>query len=705
MPRRSLRSDRRAPTRRPRRPLAVEGLEDRTVLSASRTLGGLEFVTPGKFTTTTTPAGVRVQTTGPVDVGVVPTAGAEFVPLVRFAGGVSFLDGDAAGRFTGRGELLGVVGGAKIPLAGAAPRDLSAQGLLDGALGLGGGKKLSVAGAQFTLSGIDLDADVIRLQGRLAVPQVAGLQVAVEGDDHVIIDRSGVHLDGLDASASGASFTRAGVGFNLGTLHVHYSAADHAFAVTGDGTATVAGRQIGIDLGGEKTAGLVIADGKVQSLDMAVTADFNVGGISFTADHLRFAYSAGDNTFRMTGTAGAAFGTTRMAVTFAPEGGLVVQNGKLTHLDAAINGEFTVAGLTVEAEGLGLTYDAAGARYGVFGGAFVSAGGVLDHAGVTFGDGSADPGLVIWKGKVQDLDVAVDGTLSVGGLSLAADGLRLKYDVRAGEIQVLGGLRLDVGPNLSAAAKLTGQGMTIDAATGRVDVNGLRFEADADLGPVQVHDLVVEYEDTGTGAAWAAQGSVQLAPGVEVGGGFEIVNGKVTRVALSYDAGSGLGIPIGDTGLYLTHVGGEITNLDSPADIDVAVDAQVTYGRRVRFMGTDYAVFQADGTLEVTKDELKLAGNIRLVNGYLGSGSATVDLNWAQKKYTVGYDTLMYYGTFHQQGTLTLDGTGVIQLDAKAALQAPEAVKSELQSFGLPTEFAAADFRLRIDPSKSTGEN
>src|SRR5262249_442189 len=161
-----------------------------------------------------------------------------------------------------------------------------------------------------------------KLQGRIGLPQIAGLQVAVEGDDHVVIDRSGVHLTGLDASVSGLKFGRGGVGFNLGELHVHYSGSENSFPITAIRPPTLAGRQVETELGGEETAGLVIADGRFQNLDMAVTTDFNVGGINFTADHLRFAYSVPDNSFRMTGTAGAAFGTTRMSVTFADDGGL-----------------------------------------------------------------------------------------------------------------------------------------------------------------------------------------------------------------------------------------------------------------------------------------------------------------------------------------------------------------------------------------------
>lgn len=762
-------------TKAPRRrnPLAIEGLEDRTVLSASRTLGGLEFVTPGEFVT----EGPTVRATGPVQVGI-DQPGDAFTPLVQFTDGVSFTDGDPTGTFTGEGELIGIIGGQSIPLAGAASRTLSAAGLLNG-IDLGGGKGINVAGANFNLSGIDLDGDAVKLQGSLGLPQLAGFNIDVEGDDYVVISPNGVSLTGLDATISDVSFQRAGFGFNLGEARVHYSTTDNRFAISGVGSILVAGREVGIRLGGDGvdgiliqngrltdvnatviapeiivggaslrptgltleysteadtfaitgaadlavggatfgvelgdaeqgTKGLVLAGGQLQGLDMAVTADFAVGGITFTADRLRVAYTPADERFVLTGAAGASVLGNSVNVRFGGDGaeGIVIEDGRLTHLDAAINGKFVVGGMTIDAENLGMSYDAADERYAIFGGAFVTSPGgrVLDHVGARLGTGIDDPGLVIWQGQVQELDIGIDGKVTVGGMALEAKDLTLRYDVPTGKMQLVGGLGLSLAANrITAAATLTGDGFTFDPA-GNAAVDGLRFEASADFKTVKVNNLVVEYSKVGRAARWAASGSVQLAPGVEVGGDFEIVGGKMTRIGLNYDAGTGLGIPIVNTGLYVTHVGGVIDNLNAPTDIRVAVKAEVTYGRTVRFMGKEYSLFRATGDIEVSKDDLKIVGDIRFCNGLMGAGKATVNLNWAEEKYDVGYDVLMYYGTFRQVGTLALDGQA-ISLDATATLQAPQAIKKELESFGLPTEFAGATFSLRIDPDRPADQN
>jgi uncharacterized protein YacL (UPF0231 family) len=692
----------RDPLRRPapkskairRSALAIEGLEDRTVLSATRTLGGLEFITPGVFTT----VGSQVQATGSVQVGVAPTNGAAFVPLVRFSQGVSFVDGDPTGHFTGRGDVTGIIGGKSILLAGAADRDLTAPGLLNGGLGFGSGKSLSVAGTEFHLTGIDFDAGAVKLQGDITVPALAGLQAAVTGNDYVVIDSGGVRLTGLDVGISNVSFERAGFGFHLNSAHVHYSPADGAFNLTGDGSINIAGREVAIALDGD---GLVIEKNQVTDINATVTAPtMKIGPAVLQSAGLGLEYSRAADTFALHGSAGLDVGGMHLNVDL---GSVELEHGKLTHLDAAIDGNFKVMGITVDAEHLGLSYDAADDRFALFGGAFVSTpGGVMNHVGARFGTGAEDPGIVVWQGKVQEVNIGIDGTIKVGTMSLSAKDLTLRYDVPSGQLQLVGGLGLSLANGrIQAAATLTGNGFTINTKTGQAQLNGVKFEADADLGAVQVHGLDIEYTKDAYGSKWYGTGQVQIAPGIEVGGTFEIFNGKLTRIGVSYDKGTGLGIPIGDTGLYLTRVGGDIQNLESPTNIKTAIDATVTFGRTVTFMGTEYSLFQAHGTVTATKDELKLDGQISMCNGYMGSGTANVDLNWARKEYTVGYDVAMYYGTFRRQGTMNLSG-GAFSMDGKVTLQAPTAIQGQLKSFGLPTEYAGADFRLRLD-SSTTG--
>jgi hypothetical protein len=615
--------------------LTVNLLESRTMLSASQTLGGIEFMTDGQFTTETVGGQVRVATNTPVEVGLVPAAGQSFKPLLRLTGGVEFIAGNGGGQFTAEGEVVGIFGGVEIPLAASANRELSVGDLLGHGAGIGG-KSISVAGASFTLSGIELNSDAIELQGHLAFPQLAGLTVAVEGSDHVVIDRTGVHLTGLDVSFSGASFERAGMGFNLESMHVRYSTETDSFAVSGDGAIHVAGKEIGIAIGSES------------------------------------------------------------------EPGIEISHGKLTKQAASVTGSFNLLGLAVDADRVGLKYDAVADAIDIYGGIHVSTPGkVFDHVGATLGTIDA-PGLVIEHGQVKELSVAVDGAINLYGLKVSSKDLCLHYDAQSGLLQVVGGLGFQMGPKISASAALTGEGMTIDTRTGAVAVNGVTFTADADFGPVQVHDLAIEYQKTPTGSVWAASGTVQLAPGVTVDGAFAIADGKLSRIGIDYDANGGPGIPIGDTGAYLTRIGGEIDNLDNPTSIVVSLNAQVTYGKTVRFLGKDYGLFVADGKLTVANNSLELYGDVQLVGGLLGEGTAHVNLDWTNKKTEVHGNLSMYDGVFTYGGGVTITSTGDVIVDATGGVHLPKLPEpiQELASFLPASTLAQAKLRLEIHPGR-----
>src|SRR5208337_588725 len=119
---------------------------------------------------------------------------------------------------------------------------------------------------------------------------------------------------------------------------------------------------IAVDWGGKttqgtQTQGLVIQDGALTSLDMAVTGSFSIASLSFKADDLTVTYTAASQTYTVAGAADFALGSDTLDVQFGGKTskgtqtqGLVIQNGALTSLDMAVTGSFSVASLTVRAD-------------------------------------------------------------------------------------------------------------------------------------------------------------------------------------------------------------------------------------------------------------------------------------------------------------------------------------------------------------------
>src|SRR5262249_25211240 len=152
--------------------------------------------------------------TGPVQVGVAPAAGNAFNGVLQLDGGVQYLDSDPTGTFTTSGTVEAVVGGQSVPVLGGGSHTFHAADLLGGGATLAGGKDISVAGADFVLSNLQVTDHDVELQGSLTLPQLNGLSLAVTGNDHVVLDSTGPHLTGLDVTLPSASFSTAGLTFN-----------------------------------------------------------------------------------------------------------------------------------------------------------------------------------------------------------------------------------------------------------------------------------------------------------------------------------------------------------------------------------------------------------------------------------------------------------------------------------------------------------
>ena len=211
------------------------------------------------------------------------------------------------------------------------------------------------------------------------------------------------------------------------------------FAVTGAAELAVGGMTMGVELGDaeEGTRGLVLAGGQLQGLDMAVTTDFAVGGLTFTADHLRVAYTPADDRFVLTGAAGASVLGNSLNVRFGGDGaeGVVIDGGRLTRLDATVSGSVAVGGVSFASDGLHLVYTPGDRTFELTGSATAALFG-KELAVALGGDDTA--GLRIVDGRVESMDVAVTGGFQVGGMAFQATDLRMTYSAADNSFRITG---------------------------------------------------------------------------------------------------------------------------------------------------------------------------------------------------------------------------------------------------------------------------
>ncbi len=745
------------PGRRPL-PLSLECLEDRTLPSAAtpppfdvRTFAGLQFEAT-QFVT----SGSKIEASGGVvTIGLIPNGSNDtFHPLLNVnlsahgTGTFDFSQSSSPNAFeVTNGTIESVVHGATpiwdsagyaLPVSFNIPQMFSANGYTVPA---GSGQPISVAGVQFNLTSLGLtnpgggstaDAQV-RLQGTVNLPVIGkALQIQVNGGNYLIFDSTGPHLTGVTAKlhlpTNGGSAGIAGVHI-AGDVTVTYSHVNNDTFQIG-GAVEVSTDSNGSNHPsalGNLTAGLEIevVGGQLEELGFSVSAEFKLGGLVVKGDAgnpITFLYNAGLNSYTVSGGLTMEFAGNDIDVNLGYANnpsvpGIVITNGQLTQFNATINGDLHLFGadLTTDGNGLSVSYDSSDNDVDIYGGLTLNIPNAGKTTSITADMGnSSDAGLVIENGSLKSLNLGVSGQFSVGGLTFAVGSagqpvtVAWEKDSTGANVLAISGT-LSVQNLWSASVTLGGSGQNagIVIKDGHFQLNSVSIHlADIELGAFTIQTLTVTYTSSGSDN-WgvAATVLVTMPVGVTVGGSFQVVNGAVDDFSLSAQAAPGTeGLPVGDTGLFITSLSASVQNIDDPSNIIVSGSIGVNYGEQLSVLGHTVSVFRAQGSFTVDRSHLVLQGDAwfgayqtggadQPYTGLLGDGSATLTLDWAQKHYDIAVSIGMYDDAFKVNGDFAFDNSGNLLLQAQATLNVPSVVP-----FIGGTQLAGASFVFEYHP-------
>jgi hypothetical protein len=609
----------------PRRPrLGVEGLETRCVMS---TLPSALSV--GALSNMTIPLGSNAQVTFDSS-GSLASVDAHVNSASFTRGGVTFNANDLHVTYTAADSEFDISGTASATLAG---------------------KTVSVTFGSDSQPGIVVQGNALQsFTGTLTLPALS--------------------LGGATLSSSGVT--------------VGYNAANDEIDLGGSATLDLtSGQEFGLQLGDPTTgaAGVAIQGGQFTSLNAAVSGNFTVGGLSVHSDGLRVVYAApsagSPQLISISGGADFALkgNTVSVALGDGTSPGLVIQDGQLSSLTASVTADIHLFGMTLHSKDLTVGYVKALDQVTVYGDLSFSAGDGRMFKGIAASLGTASsPGLVIQNGDLTSLDVTLNGGFQLAGFALTANNLEVRYDAPSHQMQIRGGVDVQLTPRIHGSANLTDGGITIDTRTGAVQVNGVEFMLDAQMGAFAVHDLDIKYTNTGGVIGVAASGDVTFPVGFSVGGSFSFQGGRLQEIGLRYDAGNTTGIAVGDTGMFVTHIEGRIDHLDDPTNLNVDATLGVTYGKSVTVLGKTYALFAATGHVHVNRNELDIDADVQLEGGFMGTGHAAVQLNWAQGVYSAKVNVGIYGGIFQVGGTITFRSDDSLTLDVTGGLDLPDAL-------------------------------
>jgi hypothetical protein len=529
-----------------------------------------------------------------------------------------------------------------------------------------------------------------------------------------------------------------GLTFTIQNLSFSYTAPD-TFKLSGAaGLEFTAGGQqqsLQVTLGSGATPGLDIENGELQSLNATVTAAFNVKGLHIAINQLTIGYTKSTDEFTLDGGVGVTFagapkatGTTVEVATLGPlpsgfSGGatlseyattidyrllagqklptsypyvILIDNEKMEVITSTAQylivergyGGTTPTTHKVEAAGQD------GAPIYIYSSATTPSTNSANLSAV-FGDvagGGTDHGIVIQNGELQSMYLVANGGFSLYGLSLQATAVTIIYVRAQDELELSGGVSVALTNKFAFAASIANSTpLVIDTQTGVFSIpDGLKIAGSLQIGTFLAAAVTVAYTPDGSSFDLAVTAKVTLANRFTVDGAFSLDHGQLQSIALSYTDSTG--IAIGTTGLYLTHLGGEVDNINNPSQIQVSGSIGL-YG-----MGTakikGYSFITASGTFLVNADELKITGDVDLVGGLLGSGSAVVDINWSTGVYSITAQLGLFDGIVNFNGALIFDNHGNVTLKANADINVPDGVPY----IGGST-LASLDFYLQVRPA------
>lgn len=565
----------------------------------------------------------------------------------------------------------------------------------------------------------------------------------------IIRNSSLVSLD-MDVNAT---FSFGSLTFAAKDLTVTYDSG--TFTMTGETDFSISGSTISVDFGGTTskgttTKGLVITNGNFVSLDMGVNANFTFGALTFAAKDLTVTYGSG--TFTMTGETDFAISGSTITVTFGgttSEGtttkGMVITNGNLVSLDMAVNGSFTIFAVTLKEKDLTISYEATGTKFEMSGALTFSTtsqavdgsgtkGQVFDSVTASLGTDS-DPGLIITNGTLTTLDVTINGSFSLFGLSVSPKDFTIDYQSSDSTLQITGTLTINTSV-FTVSASLPGSGMTINTSTGNVEINDVTISADnVVLGAFTIEQFYVSYTQTSTSTTFIASISLEFPGDFAVSGAIEFVNGDIESISVSYSESSGEGIPVGP--LYIQSMSAAVYNLTQPDILQVAGSITFDVGPHITIAGESVVIAEGSGTFIVDSTGMTISTYVYIApepgstlptmslpvsgppvidtstiptppsNGpstLIGYGGGILSANWSSGDYTIEVDLNLFDGIFKATGTLEIDSGGDFLLNVKAAVEVPNSVPviggeklgsmdfafKYLYNSGSPTGFIAA---------------
>jgi hypothetical protein len=401
----------------------------------------------------------------------------------------------------------------------------------------------------------------------------------------------------------------------------------------------------------------------------------NLAGMTIASQTLTGSYVASAKAFSFSGAADLSYGAilSNVPVQLA---GITVQNGVFTSLTGAITSSFTIAGATIQPQSLGILYQSTLHDYVVYGSAtlrfgaesFPASFGTMPAPGVINPDN-----LVLGAGVVQAMNIGLTGSLTIMGFAAQSVSLAATYDALAKQLALGGTVSINLASDIPANLTLSRDGLEIDPLTGALEVNaanGLSLSGDVALGQFKAVDLALNWAET-NGQLTMTAGAKVVFPGNFLAPATLVLSqNQLTGITFN---STGLAIPLGRSGLYISAINGQLNSLSNLTQIAFAGAATIVSHATITLQNHATAVLSVTGQVTATATDFQVNGSLAWLSGVLGksAGTDTLDLQWSTGLCEVEGTETFFGNIFTTSDSVVFNANGDIAVKGSADVTLP----------------------------------
>lgn len=522
------------------------------------------------------------------------------------------------------------------------------------------------------------------------------MQMGDEASPGLLFSTTNGELENLNLTTSNTLQLFA-LNLNTTGLTFQYNKANDLFEMYGSVAAVLKGDSLKMEMGDETHPGLLFQNGTLKSLNFSIEEDMKLFGLTLkTGAATGCSYNAAAKKYGVYGDVILSFSTETMEVQLGTSDnpGLVIVNSEVESLDFTVNGDFNINVLTLKPQNVTFHYDKANGYYEMYGNVQFT----LENETVTANLGTATaPGFTIHNGELTELNLSITSSLKIANFEVDTKDVGIYYVREANDTKYVmrGAVTFKDLWSISSSLGVEGdptKGLEIiEDNNGKLifDVTDFMIEAkNVNLGGVSFNDIMVRYDELKDGGFEVdAKVDVSFPAGFEVGGEIDFIvdHNKfiLNKIDLFYDAGTSMGIEVGNTGIFITHVEGEVDLVPGTSDYAFKGNMAVEAGGQFSVPGTSDKVtmLRIEGSAEVDKNHLNLTNTV-YVGAYnagsgwkalYGSGSVTLDLNWNTGVYKVK-GAVLYEAVVNFKSEIDYYSNGTIAALGEVDVIVPDAI-------------------------------